>query len=95
MTALGLSLWAVGGAVLSGLHWLLLVAFVVRLDPGSPEKIGRRVWRSYLVRYGTLALLLSAAARESAWAAVAVAVGYAAVRGAMALRSRPVYRPPG
>ena len=82
-----LVLWAAAGAALSGLHWLLLVAFVARLDPESPGKIGRRIWRSYLVRYGTLALALAAAAQQSAWAAIALAVGYGVVRGALALLS--------
>ena len=73
---LGLTAWFLAGVGLSLIHFVLLMVQVSGLDPALAKRsvIGR-VLGGYLVRYLSLAVVLTLAIRQSVSAGIAVAVG--------------------
>ncbi len=74
---LGLAAWFLAGAGLSVVHLALLIGLVSRLDPALAKRsvIGR-VLGGYLVRYLSLAVVLTLAIRQSVSAGIVAAVGF-------------------
>ena len=69
-------MWFLAGAVLSGVHTVLVVAEIASIGGQEPGKLRRQAIRRYLLRYVMLTVLLAAAMRQSLSAGLAAALGF-------------------